>query len=382
MTYLEKMIENRSVLVKEYETQLESAKTEQRSLTDVETKSLGEIKAKITAIDESIEAEKRSIELKEKSFEVPKVKEAKVESDEKRSFDVYLKTGKIEQRTTDPLNTSQDAAIAPSYFSTDVISETKNMTKLYPMVKEIVVNNANVVIPFFTDYSDAAFTTELQDTDTATDTTGKFGKVEVAPLPLVKRVSVSELLLRTSSINVEAHVKDALVKMYSRVIDNFICNGTGDAQPLGLFKDTNISSINTAGTAIHPDDLKNLVYEMLGKFDANQLALIINPVVFKTAATTKADAYLIGQWMNTLAVEGVKIILSGFAPSTITAESPIAVVGKLDSYGIGRVDALEINREANLKKNLVDFYGRLYINGKTINAGDFKVLKVKPVTTG
>ena len=110
------MIENRSVLVKEYETQLESAKTEQRSLTDVETKSLGEIKAKITAIDESIEAEKRSIELKEKSFEVPKVKEAKVESDEKRSFDVYLKTGKIEQRTTDPLNTSQDAAIAPSYF--------------------------------------------------------------------------------------------------------------------------------------------------------------------------------------------------------------------------------------------------------------------------
>ena len=65
---------------------------------------------------------------------------------------------------------------------------------------------------FFTDYSDAAFTTELQDTDTATDTTGKFGKVEVAPLPLVKRVSVSELLLRTSSINVEAHVKDALVK--------------------------------------------------------------------------------------------------------------------------------------------------------------------------
>lgn len=382
MTYLEKMIEKRSELVKDYEKQLETAKAETRSLTDVETKSLGEIKAKIDAIDETIDAEKRSIELKEKSIQVPKVKKEEQVSDEKRSFDVYLKTGKIEQRATDPLNTSQDAAIAPSYFSTDVVSETKNITKLYPMVKEIVVNNANVVIPFFTDFSDAAFTTEIQESDTATDTTGKFGKVEIAPLPLVKRVSVSELLLRTSSINVETHVKDALVKMYSRVIDNFILNGTGEAQPLGLFKDTNIAFNSTAGATLHPDDLKGLVYDMLGKFDASQLAIIINPSVFKTAATTKGDAYLVGQWLNTMAVDGVKIIFSGFAPTTVTAESPIAVVGKLDSYGIGRVDALEINREVNNKKNLVDFYGRLYINGKTINAGDFKVLKVKAATTG
>lgn len=375
----QKLIEKRKALADEYKMLVETAKKEERNLTSEEIEKLDVMKSEISNLNEKVNAYEKEEELRNYLQHIPFEKKEEA-TDEKRSFLSYLRG------ETRALNTTDDAAVAPTYFSDEVVSEVKKKVKVYPFVKEYVVPSANITIPFFTSYSDAAFTDEVPSSDISADATGGFSKKELKPLPLRKRVDVSDLLVKTTKFDIEEHIKTEFVKMFGRVIENSVLNGDGSSDMLGMFVadadgiTTGEDIETTTASTIHPDDFFKLVATMEGYANIEDLVIIMNPSIFQSISTKKADtagSYLVKEWAATRNINGVKVLLSSFAPSTTADGDYVAVIGDISQYGIGRVSDIEIDREKNNRRGLWEYYGTLYINGMPLNPEAFRRLKVK-----
>ena len=81
--------------------------------------------------------------------------------------------------------------------------------------------------------ADADWTSELA-TGSA-DTTTAFGKRTWKPNPIAKRVLISNKLLRTSPIDVEAYMRDRLAYKFGITQEKAFLTGDGVAKPLGVF---------------------------------------------------------------------------------------------------------------------------------------------------
>jgi len=238
------------------------------------------------------------------------------------------------------------------------------------------------------DPADAEWTSEILTG--GEDSTMKFGKRELHPKPLAKRIKVSKKLLRLHP-NAESRVIERLSYKFAVAEEKgFLTGAGGPGTPLGVFV-ASTDGISTtrdvtaaSATAVVGDDLINLKYQLKEQYMRSpSLRIVAHRDLMKMVRKLKDgnSQYL---WQPGIAgdeddtVLNIKVLMSEYAPNTFTTGKYVAVVGDFSFYHIAEVDAVEFQRleELYAETNQVGFIGRMEVDGMPVLQEAFARLKL------
>ncbi|GEC02961.1 phage capsid protein [Streptomyces spinoverrucosus] len=230
------------------------------------------------------------------------------------------------------------------------------------------------------DLADATWTSEV---GTGSQDDGlRFGKRELRPHPLAKRVKVSRTLLRRASMDPEQIVRERMAYRHATAQENAFMTGDGNQKPLGLFtvgnadlggittsRDRQVPTdgtrfVNDATNGYAADALIDAKYALKPQYHARARWLFHRLVLAEVRKIKDAnDQYIwkagLGDAPDTILE--IPHVLSEFAPSTLADNDYIGMLGDFSFYWI--VDALqfEIQRLVELyaEANQIGFIGRM-----------------------
>lgn len=223
--------------------------------------------------------------------------------------------------------------------------------------------------------SDAEWTTEIKTG--SEDTAMEFGKREMHPHPMAKRIKVSEPFLRRVG---EILVKNQLAYKFAVTEEKAFLTGTGAEQPLGLFTASasgiptgrDVSEDNTT-TAITADGLISAAYALKAQYLAKAEWIFHRDAVkmIRKLKTTTSGDYV---WRPGLAGDKQQTILdlpfhmSEFCPNTFTAGKYVGIVGDFSHYWIADALDMKLQRliELYAETNQFGFIGRKETDGQPV----------------
>lgn len=226
------------------------------------------------------------------------------------------------------------------------------------------------------DADDWDWTTELRTGD---ETELEFGKRELRPHPLAKRVKVSNTLLRKSTIGPEALVRERLGYKLGITQEKAYMTGDGNQKPLGVFvasKDgitaaRDVSEGNT-DTSIMPDGLIEAKYALKQAYWPRARWIFHRDGIKQIRKLKDGEGQYI--WQPGITGGAPDRILelpytaSEFAPNTFTTGKYVGILGDFRYYWI--VDALDmaIQRLVELyaETNQTGFIGRYEGDGMPV----------------
>lgn len=246
--------------------------------------------------------------------------------------------------------------------------------------KETLTTAESIGIPKLdNDAEDFDWTAELatgNEEDTIT-----FGKREMRPHPMAKRVKISRKLIRINSMSVDAIVRDRMVFKAGITQEKAFMTGNGVQKPLGLFTASadgistsrDVSTGNTT-TAITADGLIEAKHTLKAQYwnrpslrwvfsreaikQIRKLKLSDNQYIWQAGLTTDLPARILE----------VPYLVSEHVPSTFTTGLYVGLIGELAKYMI--VDALDMQvqvvNELYAESNQIGYIYRLESDGAPI----------------
>jgi HK97 family phage major capsid protein len=281
--------------------------------------------------------------------------------------------------------------ILPQQLASNIITLMKDLVFIRGMATTYTVVAAGSlgIAAVDTDPSDADWTTEL-GTGNA-ESTMAFGKREMVPHPVAKRIKLSRKLIAQVP-NAESIVQDRLAYKFAVTEEKAFLTGTGANQPLGVFTaDANGISTSRDTTAanassIVADDLINVLYSLKAQYRAKSRWLLNRSVVKAVRKLKDSNNNYI--WSTALGpgtgfqaapdtLLGLPIMESEYASGTITTGLYTAVLGDFSFYHI--VDALsmqlQVLNELYAETNQIGYILRKETDGQPVLEEAFARLK-------
>jgi len=214
----------------------------------------------------------------------------------------------------------------------------------------------------------------------ASDAVAQLGVTSITPYAYISVLPVSNETLALTGANLEAQLPDIFGEAFSKAMMAGILTGSGVGRDMtGLFTATIIPSANltackASGLPLMVD-LVALALKVQDFYDNG--AIVLSPTVYASVmgdTTVGTDVYK-EELVRNKTIEGVKVIVTSYAPSAVTAGSVIAVGGDLSSYAMGVASALSIEPLKKVGDNITYFQAVSYFNGKPTLAQNFFGLK-------
>lgn len=298
-----------------------------------------------------------------------------------RAFDAFLRSGAIQPELR-ALQADSDAAggfyTTPQQFVNRLIQAVDDQVFIRQWATPNTVTQAQSLgVPTLAaDPSDADWTSELGTGNE--DSTMSFGKRELNPKPLAKRIKVSNKLLRLSP-DVESLVIARLAYKFGITYEKAGMTGSGASQPLGVFTASadgistgrDVSTDNTA-TAFTADGIKNAKYALKATYWPRARWIFHRDGVKMLAKLKDAEnRYL---WQNSVQLgqpdmlEGVPLFTSEYAPNTFTASQYVGILGDFSFYWTADALNFSVQRlnELYAATNQTGFIGRLESDGMPV----------------
>lgn len=234
-----------------------------------------------------------------------------------------------------------------------------------------------------TDLNDADWTTELGTG--SQDDALRFGKRELRPHPLAKRVKVSRTLLRRASMSPETIVRERMAYKFGVTTEKAFMTGDGNQKPLGLFtsstagistardRDIKISGSGFDSTnGASADDLIDIKYALKAAYHPRARWLFHRTVLAEIRKLKSTDGVYI--WQAGLASDrpdtilDIPYVLSEWVPNTIADEAYVGMLGDFSNYWIVDTLAFEVQRLVELysEANQIGFIGRQEIDAMPV----------------
>ena len=277
---------------------------------------------------------------------------------------------------------------ADEQFVNQLIQNVTDATVIRSLATIQQVRGADTLgIPVLTNrMAAAAWTSELGAP--STDSTLALGKRALTPHPLAKEIRVSKTLLRKAPNSVGI-VNSELARVSAEAQENAFMTGTGAQQPLGIFTASadgittgrDVSDGNTT-TLVKFDGLKEAQYTLKQAYWA-ATRWVFHRNVFKKIAKEKDGN---GQYMLQPSVTaregdsllGFPVILSEYAPSTMTTGKYVGAFADFSDYWIAEDLNIEIVRatEIYIRENQDLFVMRASIDGAPVREEAFVRVKL------
>lgn len=276
-------------------------------------------------------------------------------------------------------DTAGGFTVAPQEFVADLIQAVDNAVFFRGLatVSQLVGAHSVGRPSLDADPADADWTSELLTGNE--DSTMAFGKRELTPHPLAKRIKVSRKLLRHSPIGPEALVRARMAYKQAVAQEAAFMTGTGAQRPLGIFTASNdgistgrdVSTDNTT-TSVTFDGLKNAKWTLKSQY-WNKAQWIAHRDFGKQVDKLKdgegryiwQPSVIVGQPDRLL---NFPINYSEYAPNTFTTGLYVAMLGDYSHYWIVESLGVEIQRlnELYAATNQVGFITRSEIDGMPV----------------
>lgn len=381
--------------------------TDMRGITDAaaaENRDLsGEELARHTALyneqdnlRQQIEAEERQVELDRQLAAAAGDREERRRGSEEggdtredramTAFRSYLRSGRIEGDGADELramtagrDTEGGFIVAPQQFVTTLLQglDSALWFRTAATVHPLGTAGSLGVPSLDSDMDDADWTSELR---TGRDDDGlRFGKRELTPHPLAKRIKVSKTLIRRGVLPVETILMQRLVRKFSVTAEKAYLLGSGSKQPLGVFTPSTAGistarDVSTGNTTAAPtfDGLIEAKYALKSQYWPKAVWVFHQDVVkILTKLKDSEGQYLWRQGVregepDTLLGRPVRI--SDYAPNSLTAGAYVGLFADLSYYWIADALDMQIQRLVELyaETNQDGFIGRLESDGMPV----------------
>lgn len=392
------LLAQRAVLVNQARAMLEKCEAEKRDFDTTEQTNYDAIFADVAKIDKKIENVRKLGTADDEEFRVsepvrPEGGAGGNPDEEKRvkAHNAYLRTGAIlpELRA---LQADSDASggfyTAPQQFVNKLIKAIDDQVWIRQWATQnTVTSSQSLGMPYLAaDPADADWTSELGTGNE--DSTMSFGKRELTPKPLAKRIKVSNKLLRLSP-DVEALVIARLAYKFAITFEKAGMTGSGANQPLGVFTASNdgiptsrdVSTGNTT-TSIQTDGLIEAKYNLKAGYWPNAKWIFHRDAVKQLAKLQDDEGRYL--WQNSVQLGqpdmlfGVPLFVSEYAPNTFTTGLYVGLIGDFSNYHIA--DALDFStqrlNELYAATNQTGFIGRLESDGMPVLAEAFSRVKL------
>ncbi|MEU9199418.1 phage major capsid protein [Streptomyces sp. NPDC048332] len=289
--------------------------------------------------------------------------------------------------------------VAPQQFVKDLLKGVDDMVALRGLatVHQLTQAESLGVPTLDNDLSDADWTSELS---TGSQDDGlRFGKRELRPHPLAKRVKISRKLLRAAVMNPETLVRQRMEYKFGVTGEKAYMVGDGNQKPLGLFtpssdgipttRDVDVSTsgsgfVNAAGGS-SADDLITAKYTLKSAYHAKAQWLFHRMMIASVRKLKDGDGNYI--WKAGLTSDqgdrilDLPFITSEFAPSTFGDGDYVGLLGDFSYYWIAEALSFEVQRlnELYAETNQVGFIGRQEADGMPVLAEAFVRLQSNDV---
>ena len=257
------------------------------------------------------------------------------------------------------MDTQGGYLVVPQRFVDDLIKEIDDLVFVRQWATVQMVEGADSLgAPSLdSDPEDAEWTSELSTG--SDDDEMKFGKRELHPHPVTKRIKISNQLLRRSNRPAETLVRERLAYKLSMTMEKAYLLGHGANQPLGVFtaSDDGIStsrdiSTDHTTTAITFDGLQNAKFALKAGYRRRARWLFHRDAVKQVSKIKDADNRYIWQ---TSTREGEPERLLGlpyheseFVPNTFTTGQYVGILGDFTYYWIADDRQEQIQRLVEL----------------------------------
>ncbi|MBK5994915.1 phage major capsid protein [Streptomyces sp. MBT58] len=289
--------------------------------------------------------------------------------------------------------------VAPQQFVQDLLKGMDDMVVMRGLatVHQLKTAESLGVPTMDSDLNDADWTSELE---TGTQDDGiRFGKRELRPHPLAKRVKLSRKLLRNAVLNPETLVRQRMEYKFGVTAEKAYMTGDGNQKPLGLFTPSPSGiptsrdlDISTSGTGFvngpsgsSADDLITAKYTLKGGYHRNARWLFNKMMIGAVRKLKDGEGNYI--WKAGISDDqGDKIldlpfVMSDFAPATFGDGDYVGMLGDFSYYWIAEALTFEVQRlnELYAEKNQVGFIGRQEADAMPVLAEAFVRLQSNDV---
>lgn len=394
------MRQERAGLVTQARGILDTAQAEKRELTAEEEQKFDRLMADADKRDADIAREEKLRERERRDAEVEPPARDRNGPDgggpdglAQRAFARYLRDGRaaLSPEESRALNMGTDPEggylVAPQKFVQELIQKVDDDVPLRRLatVMPLTTNESLGVPTLDTDLNDADWTSEVATG--SQDDALRFGKRELRPNPLAKRVKVSRTLLRRGALDAETIVRDRMSYKFGVTQEKAYMTGDGNKKPLGLFT-ASTQGISTgrdvqtgSATNVTGDGLIDAKYTLKAAYWKRANWLFHRDAIKLTRKLKDSqNQYL---WQPGLAgdrpdtILDVPYIVSEWVPNTFTTGLYVGMIADFSFYWIADSLAMEVQRLVELyaETNQVGFIGRLETDGMPVLEEAFVRLK-------
>lgn len=221
----------------------------------------------------------------------------------------------------------------------------------------------------------------------AGDSSAALSVSSVTPYAYISVLPITNEALLLTGSNLEAELPGIFGEAFSKAMHTGILTGAGTGQAMkGIFTSGGIATGNliacdAAGLPVMVD-LIELALKLQDFHD--DAVIVMHPTVYSNImadTTTGYDVYK-EELARGKTIEGVQVILTSYAPTTVTAGSVIAAGGKFSDYALAIANAVTIEPLRKVGENVTYFQAVSYFNGKPILPANFYGLKTVAAAQG
>ena len=401
----------RGKLVHEARAIIDKAEAEKRGLSVEEQGKCDELISKQEELRGNIEREEKLAEAERQAAEIElrtkdKSKETKAPEDESRgvsprgteeyrsAFAKFLSGGTraLSEGELRALQSDSDTAggymVSSEQFVNTLIKAIDNKVFVRGLATKFQVPTAQSLgaASLENNPADAAWTAEILTGDE--DSTMSFGKRELTPHPLAKRIKISKKLLRQLG-GAEALVRDRLAYKFAVSEEQAFMTGSGSNQPLGVFTASangistsrDVSTGNST-TAMTLDGLTRAKYSLKQDYLAGSQWVFHRDAILQLALIKDGNGNYI--WRESVRVGepdrllNIPTNMSEYAPNTFTTGLYVGLLGDFSYYWVA--DALnmqiQVLNELYAETNQVGYIGRMEVDAMPVLGEAFARVKL------
>jgi len=383
------LLAKRAALIAQARGMLEKCEAEKRDFDTTEQTNYDAIFADVAKIDVKIENLRKLGTVDSEEFRSsepirPESGRSAEEADaerQSRAMQTYMRTGVVAPELR-ALQADSDVAggylTTPQQFVNRLIQAIDNQVFLRQWATpNTVVTAQSLGMPYLAnDPDDADWTSELGTGNP--DNSMSFGKRELFPHPLAKRIKISNKLLRLNP-DVEQLAITRLAYKFAVSFEKAGMVGNGANKPLGVFTASvdgistgrDVSADNTT-TAFTADGLKNAKYALKGAYWPRAKWVFHRDAVKMLAKLKDLEGRYIWQSSVQLGqpdmLEGIPLFTSEYVPNTFTSGLYVGILGDFSYYHTA--DALDFGmqrlNELYAETNQTGFIGRMETDGMPV----------------
>ena len=331
-----KLLEKRQELKEKMESIVNTAKVENRVMTEKEVADFDEAEKEINNIDASLERMDKINKMENKTLK-KEDKEPTQEEKDIKAFANFIRNkvnGITNEGITDVnLTKGDNGAVIPKTIAKKIIDKVKEISPLYASATKYNAKGT-LAIPKYDDKTDDVTVAYATEFDELVSHSGKFATIELTGFLIGALTKISKSLLNNSDFNLTEYVINKMAEKFKLFYEGEMINGTNDkiSGIIGSYDSTKMEVVLGAKSSVTTDELIDIQETVPDVFQTGAYWIMDGNYILNRAFNEKWDYELLGKPVHC----SEKISKLG------TASKPVILYGDFSGLAVKETEEMEI----------------------------------------